>query len=89
MQTIQLQLQDDLYEEILSNGIDIQLKFKEYLSNLVDDGYPSITTEEAKKRVSDAVDRYKNGTGTYLNENEYKEHINNKMESLKDKYANN
>jgi hypothetical protein len=29
---------------------------------MVDDGYPSIGTEEAKKRVGDAVERYKNGT---------------------------
>ena len=58
MQTIKLQLEDNLYENILHNGIDIQAKFKEFLSDFIDDGYPSISTEEAKKRVSEAVEDY-------------------------------
>ena len=58
MQTIKLQLEDSLYENILNSGIDVQAKFKEFLFDLVDDGYPSITTEEAKKRVSEAVEDY-------------------------------
>jgi len=60
MHTIKLQLDDNLYEEITQSGIDIKEKFKEFLVDFVDDGYPSITREEAEKRVSDAVDRYRN-----------------------------
>ena len=60
MQTIKLQLEDNLYESILNSGIDVQAKFKEFLFDLVDDGYPSITTEEAKKRVHEAVEDYQN-----------------------------
>lgn len=62
MQTLQFQVQDDVYQDILDRGIDIQSRFKEFLYDLRDDGFPSISTEEAKKRVVDAVDSYKNGT---------------------------
>ncbi len=62
MQTLQFQVQDDLYDTIKDSGIDINSKVKDFLYNLVDDGYPSISTQEAKKRVNDAVDSYENGT---------------------------
>ena len=58
MQTIKLQLEDNLYKNVLNSGIDVQAKFKEFLFDLVDDGYPSISTAEAKKRVSEAVEDY-------------------------------
>ena len=59
MHTIKLQLDDNLYEDITQSGIDIKEKFKEFLLDFVDDGYPAITTEEAKQRVADAVDKYR------------------------------
>ena len=66
MQTIKLQLDDNVYEEIVQSGIDIKAKFKEFLMDFVDDGYPAITTEEAKRRVSEAVEDYhKNGTKNF------------------------
>ena len=58
MQTIKLQLEDNLYKNILNSGIDIQAKFKEFLFELVDDGYPFVTTQEAKDRVGNAVEDY-------------------------------
>lgn len=58
MKTIKLQLEDSLYEKVLKNQIDIQAKFKEFLFDITDDGYPTISTEEAKKRVSEAVKDY-------------------------------
>ena len=62
MQTIQLELNDDLYSSIIEKNIDIQAKFKEFLFHLTDDDYPAISSDEAKKRVKDAVDDYnKNG----------------------------
>jgi len=60
MHTIKLQLDDNLYENITQNGIDIKEKFKEFLMDFVDDGYPTITTEEAKKRVTDTINKYHN-----------------------------
>ena len=62
MQTIKLQLDDNVYEEIVQSGIDIKARFKEFLMDFVDDDYPAITTEEAKERVSEAVEEYRNGT---------------------------
>ena len=62
MQTLQFQVQDDLYNTIKDSGIDINSKVKDFLYNLVDDGYPTISTNEAQQRVSDAVDSYNNGT---------------------------
>ena len=89
MQTIKIELEDIMYKNIVHSGVDIQAKIKEFLVEFVDDGYPAITTEEAKKRVSEAVEEYRSGTGTYMTESEYETHINNHLENLKVKYANN
>ena len=89
MQTIQLQVEDKIYEEIKSKGIDINHKLQDFLYDLVDDGYPAISEDEAKQRVSDAVDRYRNGTGIYIHVDEYVEHKSNMISSIKSKYANN
>jgi hypothetical protein len=62
MQTIQFQIEDELYENIQNRHIDLQSKFKEFLAALTEDSFPAISTEEAKKRVSDAMHSYKNGT---------------------------
>ena len=65
MQTIQLQIEDDIYDELKSKGIDINHKLQDFLYDLLDDGYPAISEDEAKQRVSNAVDRYRNVTGVY------------------------
>jgi hypothetical protein len=65
MQTIQLQVQDSIYNQLINSGVDIQAKVNEFLIDILDDGYPSISTDEAKRRVSDAIERYKNDTGVY------------------------
>ena len=62
MQTIKLQLEDSVYQNFVKSGIDIQSKFKEFLADFVDDGYPAITTDEAKRRVAKAVKSHQNGT---------------------------
>jgi len=89
MHTINLQIQDDLYESITSKGYDINTKIKEFLYSFVDDEYPSISTDEANIRVSDAVNRYKNKTGSYADQDQYLTHINSTIDNLKSKYANN
>ena len=65
MQTLKIELEDSVYQNVVQSGIDIQEKVKEFLFDLVDDGYPAITTQEAKKRVSDAVNRYKNNPKSF------------------------
>ncbi|MFP4333596.1 MAG: hypothetical protein ACLFQJ_09865 [Campylobacterales bacterium] len=89
MYTIQLEIKDDIYEDLKSKGIDINNKLQEFISSLADDGYPSIPTDEAKQRVEDAVNRYRDGTGTYLNAEKYAEHKSSMIDSIKSKYANN
>jgi len=42
--------------------MDIKEKFNEFLNfELKNDGYPAITTQEAKARVSKSVERYRSG----------------------------
>ena len=89
MRTLKIELEDSVYQNVVQSGIDVQEKVKEFLFELVDDGYPAITTDEAKKRVVDAVQKYQNRTGTYLNEQEYENRMHAYMQSLKSKYANN
>lgn len=62
MHTIKLQIEDELYENIKDHQVDIQSKFKEFLFNLTDDGFPLISKEDAKNRISKAVESYKDGT---------------------------
>lgn len=87
MQTIHLQVQDNMYEKLIGSGIDIQAKFDEFIFDILDDGYPSVSTEEARQRVSDAVDRYINKTGIYINTENYELHKAKTIEALRTKYA--
>jgi len=85
MHTIKLQLDDNLYEDITQSGIDIKEKFKEFLMDFADDGYPAISTEEAKRRVSHAVESYRDGSMKTVSHNdmwnEIDKHIENKIEN--------
>ena len=65
MQTIKIEIEDSLYQNIIKSGIDIQEKLKDMVYDLVDDGYPAISTQEAKKRVNNAIDRYESKKGVY------------------------
>ena len=89
MHTIKIELEDSLYENIVAKGIDIQSKIKEFIYETMDDGYPAISFEEAKQRVSEAIEDYKTGKGRYYNEEEYKEIRKDMISNLKKKYANN
>ena len=76
MRTVQIQINDDLYERLSAHNVDIQAKIKDYLLALVNgNNYPSLSTEEAKKRISAAIDRYEKGNGQYasLDDNYTKE----------------
>ena len=83
MQTIQITVEDELYQKLFFKEINIEQKIREFLFNLVDDGYPTISENEAKTRVSKAVNRYKNGTGIYLNATQYQNRMDNFMAGLK------
>ena len=89
MHTIQLQVNDTVYNQITASGIDIQARFDEFVAELIDDGYPSISKQEACKRVSEGVERYQSQTGEYADEGAYQIHISDSIASLRAKYANN
>ncbi|MBD3793063.1 MAG: hypothetical protein IE889_02730 [Campylobacterales bacterium] len=61
MVTIPLKIENSIYEDMVRGGVDIQKKFNEFLSQFafVDDGYPTIGTEEAKRRVAETVEHYR------------------------------
>jgi hypothetical protein len=83
MQTInvQVEVEDSLYEDIKKQGIDLQAKFQELIVDLKDDGYPAISTKEAKERVSKAVEDYKNGNMKTLSHEEAWSQIDKKIEN--------
>lgn len=84
MQTVQVQINDDLYEHLSSHNIDIQAKIKEYLLALVNgDNYPTISMQEAKKRVSGAINRYESGNAQYtVLDNDYAKNMSTFIERL-------
>jgi len=65
MQILKIELEDNIYQNILQSGIDIQGKVREFLFDLIDDRYPAITTKEAKERVCNAISRYKNNPESF------------------------
>ena len=89
MHTINLQIQDDIYESIVEKGLDINTKLKEFIYSLVDDNHLTISEKEANRRVSEAVKRYEKGTGEYVNQEQYNIYANKLRDKLIDKYDNN
>jgi len=89
MYTIQLQVQDSIYNRIIGSGIDIQARFDEFITDFIDDSYPSISKSEAKQRVIDGVIRYQNQTGEYIDNDMYQIHISDSIAFLRAKYADN
>jgi len=85
MQTISIELEDALYDDLVEQGIDIKSKIKDFIYDLLDDGYPAISFEEAKKRVSEAVEEYESGKGIYYESND--EFWDNIEKRLIEKYS--
>lgn len=72
-----------------ASGVDIQARFDEFVAELIDDGSPSISKQEALKRVSEGVERYQRQTGEYIDQEAYQIHISDSIAFLRAKYANN
>ena len=67
MHTIKLQLEENVYQNIVNSGIDIQAKFKEFLLEVADDGYPAISAQEASERVAESLEQYRNYPDQFSN----------------------
>ena len=50
--------------------------------NTLDDNYPAISKDEAKKRVLEAVESVKKGNATLFNQQEYDDEMNEFMKTL-------
>jgi hypothetical protein len=88
MHTIHLQVHDTIYDKIVNSGMDIQGRFDEFIADLIDDGYPSITKSEATRRVADSMERYQSQSGEYLGSEEYSVRISETIATLRAKYEN-
>lgn len=85
MQTIQINNPE--IENFISStyGNDTQSlmgDFVKFVKLSLSDGYPAISQDEAKKRVSQAVEEIKSGNAILLNQEEYDKDMNEFMKSL-------
>jgi len=85
MQTIQINNPE--IESFISSkyGNDTQSllsDFVKFVKLSLDDGYPAISKDEAKRRVAQAVTDVKSGNAILLNQEEYDKDMNEFMKSL-------
>ena len=85
MQTIQINNPE--IESFISSqyGEDTQSllsDFVKFVKLSTDNGYPAISKEEARKRVSKAVEEVKNGEAILLSQKEYDAEMNEFLKSL-------
>ncbi|MDY0117182.1 MAG: hypothetical protein RBR59_06375 [Sulfurimonadaceae bacterium] len=85
MQTIQINNPE--IEKFISSqyGNDTQSllnDFVKFVQSSLDDGYPAITKEEAKKRISEAILAIENDTATLINQEQYDNDMNEFMKNL-------
>jgi len=82
---VSVNIQDDLYKRFVESGADMQTKFNEYLSTLLDkkDSYLSSKQfQEDKIYFNEALDEIENGNDIPLTQTEYDEEMNKFMKTL-------
>lgn len=83
---VTINIQDSLYQNVLSSGVDIQSKFNEFLSEFVsDDSYPSISEKQANQRVQKALDDYESNKDLFLDDVQSRERMSNFISRLSTK----
>ena len=85
MQTIQInnpEIESFISSQYGDDTKSLLTDFMKFVKLSLDDGYATITKEEATKRVSQAVDEVKNGSAKLLTQDEYDEDMNEFMKSL-------
>jgi hypothetical protein len=85
MQTIRINNPE--IEKFISSqyGNDTQSLLKDFVDFVkisLDDSYPSLSNEEAKQRVAQAVEEVKKGTANLLSQDEYDRDMKEFMKSL-------
>ena len=85
MQTIQInnpEIESFISSQYGDDTKSLLTDFVKFVKLSLDDGYTTITKEEATKRVSQAIDEVKNGSAKLLTQDEYDEDMNEFMKSL-------
>ena len=85
MQTIQINNPEN--ESFLTSnyGDDTQSLLKDFVKFVklsIDDGYPAISKEEARARITKAVEEVKSGEAVLLTQDEYDRDINEFLRTL-------
>jgi hypothetical protein len=85
MQTIQInnpEIEKFLSSEYGNDTQSLLSDFVKFVKLSLDDGYPSISKDEANKRVAQAVKEVKNGSAVLIGQEEYDNDMNEFMKSL-------
>ena len=85
MQTIQInnpEIESFISSEYGDDTQSLLSDFVKFVKLSLDDGYPTISKDEAKRRVAQAVADVKNGSAVLLSQEEYDEDMNEFLKSL-------
>ena len=85
MQTIQInnpEIENFISSEYGNDTQSLLRDFVKFVKLSLDDGYPSISKEEARRRVAQAVEEVKNGKAVLLNQEEYDKDMDEFLKSL-------
>ena len=85
MQTIQInnpEIESFISAEYGNDTQSLLSDFVKFVKLSLDDGYPKISKDEAKRRVARAVMDVKNGNAVLLNQKEYDEDMDEFLKSL-------
>ncbi len=85
MQTIQInnpEIENFISSQYGSDTQGLLNDFVKFIKLSLDDGYPSISKDEAKRRVAQAVEEVKNGKAVLLTQKEYDDDMNEFIKSL-------
>jgi len=85
MQTIQInnpEIESFISTEYGNDTQSLLSDFVKFVKLSLDDGYPAISKDEAKRRVAQAVADIKNGSAILLNQEEYDRDMDEFLKSL-------
>ena len=85
MQTIQInnpEIENFISSQYGSDTQGLLNDFVKFIKLSLDDGYPSISKDEAKRRVAQAVEEVKNAKAVLLTQKEYDDDMNEFIKSL-------
>jgi len=85
MQTIQInnpEIENFISSQYGNDTQGLLNDFVKFVKLSLDDGYPAISKDEARRRVAQAVEEVKNGKAVLLSQEEYDEDMNEFLKSL-------